>query len=529
MSGTKILLWSKPPVIWSYGIAVLLVIAVAIISLWPSFHLQTAPASLFLCAILFGAWFGGAGPGLLATAISATVFYYYFLPPVYTFAAKPEEIPRFIVFFVAALFVWTLSAAQNSATESLRRARDGLKEIVQELQNTNEALQAESRERKSAEESLRRTDGYLAEAQRLSHTGSWASIPARGEIRYLSEECYRVLGFDPHGEQPHYEAFFQRIHMDDQAKVREAVETAGREKVEFELDYRIVHPGGEIRDIHVVGHPVLSPSDDLVEFVGTVIDITERKRTEIERERLRQALADLAHINRVTTMGELTASLAHEVNQPIAAAVTNANTCLRWLTRDLPDLEEAREAAMRIVKDGTRAAEIIKRVRQLFQKGTPQRELVDVNEVIRDMAVLFRSEATRHNVVIRTGLAADLPQVRVDRVQLQQVLMNLMMNAIDAMKDVDGTRELDIKSERTEDEQLLLCVSDTGGGLSPHQADQIFNAFFTTKAHGTGMGLRISRSIVESHGGRLWAGGNSPRGASFYVSLPTKVEEHELP
>jgi PAS domain S-box-containing protein len=452
---------------------------------------------------------------LLATTISATLFYYYFLPPVHTFAAKPEEIPRFVVFFVAALFVWTLSAAQNSATESLRRARDDLKATVQELQKTNEALHAESLERKYAEESLRRTDGYLAEAQRLSHTGSWASIPARGEIRYLSEECYRVLGFDPHGEQPRYEAFFQRIHLDDQARVREAVETAGREKVEFELDYRIVHPGGEIRDIHVVGHPVLSPSDDCVEFVGTVIDITDRNRAEIERERLRQALTDLAHINRVTTMGELTASLAHEVNQPIAAAVTNANTCLRWLSRDQPDLGEAREAAMRIVKDGTRAAEIIKRVRLLFEKGTAQRELVEVNEVIRGMIALFRSEATRYNVSIRTGLAADLPQVMVDRVQLQQVLMNLMMNAIDAMKDEDGTRELDIKSERTEDEQLLLSVSDTGAGLPPQQADQIFNAFFTTKAHGTGMGLRISRSIVESHGGRLWAGGNSPRGESF--------------
>src|SRR6202043_3876468 len=166
---------------------------------------------------------------------------------------------------------------------------------------------------------------------------------------------------------------------------------------------------------------------------------------------------------------------------------------------------------------------------QLFQKGTPQRELVDVNEVIRGMILLFRNEATRYNVLIRTGLAADLPKVMVDRVQLQQVFMNLMMNAIDAMKDVDGTRELDIKSERTEDEQLLLSVSDTGAGLPPQQEDQIFNAFFTTKAHGPGMGLRISRSIVESHGGRLWAGGNSPRGASFYVSLPTKVEEHELP
>jgi C4-dicarboxylate-specific signal transduction histidine kinase len=180
-----------------------------------------------------------------------------------------------------------------------------------------------------------------------------------------------------------------------------------------------------------------------------------------------------------------------------------------------------------IVKDGTRAAEIISRVRLLFQKGTPQRELVDVNEVIRGMIVLFRSEATRYNVFIRTELAAELPQVMGDRVQLQQVLMNLMMNAIDAMKDVDGIRELNIKSPRAENEHLLLSVSDTGSGLPPRQADQIFDAFFTMKAHGTGMELRISRSIVESHGGSLWGADNSSRGASFYVSLPTKVEAHE--
>jgi signal transduction histidine kinase len=202
---------------------------------------------------------------------------------------------------------------------------------------------------------------------------------------------------------------------------------------------------------------------------------------------------------------------------------------VRWLTRDQPDLEEARAAALRIVKDGTRAAEIISRIRLLFKKGTPQRELVDVNDIIREMIVLLRGEATRYSISIRTALATDLPEIMADRVQLQQVLMNLMMNAIDAMKDVDGTRELDIKSDRTEDEQLLLSVSDTGGGLPPQQADRIFNAFFTTKTNGTGMGLRISRSIAESHGGRLWAGDNSPRGASFYVSLPTKVEEHELP
>jgi C4-dicarboxylate-specific signal transduction histidine kinase len=255
--------------------------------------------------------------------------------------------------------------------------------------------------------------------------------------------------------------------------------------------------------------------------------VTERKRADEERERLRQAQTDLAHVNRVTTMGELTASLAHEVNQPIAAAITNANTCMRWLAADTPNLEEARAAAMRIVKDGTRAAEIIKRVRLLFKKGSPERELVDLNEVVRDMIVLLRSEATRYSISVRTKLAADLPEVVGDRVQLQQVLMNLMINGIDAMRDVDGTRELVVKSERGEYEQALVSVSDTGVGLPQQQADQIFNAFFTTKSHGFGMGLRISRSIVESHGGRLWAAENSPRGASFYVTLPTKAEALE--
>jgi C4-dicarboxylate-specific signal transduction histidine kinase len=251
------------------------------------------------------------------------------------------------------------------------------------------------------------------------------------------------------------------------------------------------------------------------------MDITERKQAE---EALFRAQADLAHVNRVTTMGELTASLAHEVNQPIAAAVTNAKTCLRWLTREQPDLGEAREAAARIVKDGTRAAEIISRVRLLFMKGTPERGLVDVNEIIREMMVLLRGEATRYSISFRSELAADLPPVMGDRVQLQQVFMNLMVNGIDALKHVDGTREVTIQSERTEDEQILLSVSDTGMGLPVTQADQIFEAFFTTKVQGIGMGLSISRSIIESHGGRLWAGNNHPRGASFYVTLPTKIE-----
>jgi PAS domain S-box-containing protein len=898
MSRSNPLLWPKPPAIWSYGIAVLSVAAALIISRWPALHLGDAPVSLFLCAVILSAWFGGVGPGLLSTTLSALAFYYYFLPPAYSLEAKPEEIPRLIVFMLSALFVGALSIAQRNATESLRRARDDLKARVQEIQQTNEALQSESRERiqienrlrrseaylaeaqrlthtgsfgwsvqsgevrwsdetfrifecdpktkptlevilqrthpedvafvkqtigrasqeqkdfdfehrllmqdgsikyvrvvghavkdkageiefvgalmditsakeaedqtrliidtvpaqlwtetpegvvdfvnrrwvdytgmtleqavgwgwtnmvhpddiervlskwrtlisegkpreiesrlrrsdgtyrwflsrcyplvdrsghilgwygsdtdihdrkvaeeklrqsetylaeaqrltktgswaykaggsplywseetfrmwgfdpqqgtpdretvlqrihpedretvrergenavrtktdwydefrivlsngtvkhihaighlvfsangelievvgthvdvtesKRAEEALRRSEGYLAEAQRLSQTGSWAS--RIGEIRYLSEECYRVLGFDPHGGQPPYETFFQRIHPDDQAKFREAIETAERDKADFELNYRFVRPGGELRDIHVIGHPVLRPSGDHVEFVGTVMDVTERKRAEEERERLRQAQADLARVNRVTTMGELTASLAHEVNQPIAAAVTNAKTCLRWLTRDQPDVVEARAAAMRIVNDGTRAAEIIKRIRLLFKKGISERELVDINEVIQEMVVLLRGEAMQNSIILHTELEADTPRVMADRVQLQQVLMNLMMNSIDAMKDVVGTRELAIRSKRAENDQVLVSVNDTGVGLPPQQADQVFEAFFTTKPHGTGMGLAISRSIVESHGGRLWAANNSPRGASFCFALPANAEAKE--
>jgi C4-dicarboxylate-specific signal transduction histidine kinase len=258
--------------------------------------------------------------------------------------------------------------------------------------------------------------------------------------------------------------------------------------------------------------------------LASIVSVSERKRAE---EALRRAREDLAHVNRVTTMGELTASLAHEVNQPIAAAVTNANACLRWLTADPPNLEEARASALSIVKDGMRASEIISRIRLLFKKGSPQREPVDVNEIIREMIVLLRSEVTRHSISVRAELAADLPRVMGDRVQLQQVMMNLITNSIDAMKDVNGRRELAIKSQRAEHGQLTVCVSDTGVGLPPQQADQIFSAFFTTKPHGTGMGLSISRSIVASHSGRLWAADNSSRGASFHLILPTKVAAHE--
>jgi PAS domain S-box-containing protein len=376
-------------------------------------------------------------------------------------------------------------------------------------------------ERKRAENALRQTEAYLEEAQRLSHTGSWAWNVARRENVHWSQEHYRLFGLDPKSDSPSFETAYQRIHPEDRATFNQAVEQAIRERADFEVDFRTVLPDGSTKYVHSVGHPVFSASGELVEFVGTGMDVTERRQAEKERERLRQVQADLAHINRATTMGELTASLAHEINQPIAAAVTDARTCLRWLAREQPDIGEARETAARMVKAVTRAADIISRLRQLFKKGTPQTNLVNMSDVIEEMVVLLRSEASRYSVSILTDLSADLPRVVADRVQLQQVLMNLMLNGIEAMQDTHGAGQLTIKCLMAEDGQLLISVSDTGVGLPPEQADQIFNAFFSTKVQGTGMGLSISRSIVESHGGRLWATSNSERGATFHFTLPT--------
>jgi PAS domain S-box-containing protein len=339
-------------------------------------------------------------------------------------------------------------------------------------------------------------------------------------IVYWNRGAEQLYGFsrkEAIGRSSH--ELLQSKHPQTMAGVEKTLERDG------EWTGELTHTTRDGRKIIVESrHVLMSETDGRRLVLETNRDITDRKRAEAE---LREAMADLAHVSRVTTMGELTASLAHEVNQPITAAVTNANTCVRWLAGDTPNIDEARDAAIRSAKDGTRAAEIISRIRLLFKKGITERELVDVNEVIREMVVLLRGEATRYSVSIRTDLATDLPQLMADRVQLQQVMLNLIMNSIDAMKDVDGTRELTIKSQRAENEQLLMSVSDSGVGLPPQQAGEIFNAFFTTKLQGTGLGLSISRSIIESHSGRLWAADNPPRGASFCFTLPTKVEAPE--
>jgi PAS domain S-box-containing protein len=247
-------------------------------------------------------------------------------------------------------------------------------------------------------------------------------------------------------------------------------------------------------------------------------DISDRVRSEEQRERLRLLEADLAHMNRVTMLSELGASLSHELNQPITGAITSADACLRWLAHEPPDLERARAATLRVKKDGTRAAEIISRLRAFYKKGAPpNREPVNIHEIVNEMVVLLRNEAKRHSVTIRSELPAELPNILADRVPLQQVFMNLMLNAIEAMQHTGG--ELTIRSQRSDD-MLLISISDTGVGLPPDGADQIFDAFFTTKPQGTGMGLAITRSIVEAHGGRLWAGPNTERGATFHFTMP---------
>ena len=289
-------------------------------------------------------------------------------------------------------------------------------------------------ERKRVEGALKRSETYLAEAQRLTHTGSCAIDGTSREILYWSEEMFRLFAFDPQQGLPLWDQWVQRIHAEDRDKFKMDADRTFLEKVHCDVEFRTVTPDGSVKQIHGIGHPVLSPSGELVQVVGTMIDVTERTRADEARERLRQLEADLAHMNRVSTIGELTASLAHELKQPIGAAVTNAEVCVRLLDRAQPDIGEAHEAALEMVKDARRAADIIDRVRSLYQKGSSELEAIEVNEVIGEMVVILQNEANRHSVTVRADLGEGIPAVVADRVQLQQLLLNLMLNGIEAIR-----------------------------------------------------------------------------------------------
>jgi len=372
-------------------------------------------------------------------------------------------------------------------------------DTAQRLQNLYESLQ-------SSEDRLRRVINTIP-----AHV--WSSLPD-GSVDFINQRLLESTGLSI--EALLGSGWQSIVHPDDRARYVDQWRSAMAAGEPVEIEARVWTAQRDYRWLLVRNVPLRDGHGAIVKWYGTGIDIEDRKRAE---DALRKTQADLAHANRVTTMGELCASLAHEINQPISGAITNASTCLRRLDREPPDLEGARAGASLIIRDANRAAEIINRVRMFFRKGVVTKERLDVNEVIQEMEILLHNEATQHSVSVQTKLAADLPLIVADRIQLQQVLMNLMINGIDAMKAVDGPRQLTLGTQNESNEQLLVSVQDTGVGLPPDQAGQIFNAFFTTKEHGTGMGLRISRTIIEAHGGRLWATDNYPRGASFHFTL----------
>ena len=378
-------------------------------------------------------------------------------------------------------------------------------------------------ERKKAEEAVRRSEALLAEGQRISHTGSWVWKPAIGEM-ISSKERFRIFGIDPEKTKPSFDVFWERVHPEDRPRFKEDLDSAIREKRDFDNEHRIVTPGGVIKHIHSVGHAVLNESGELAEFIGTTMDITDRKRAE---EALHEAREELARVARVTMMGELAASIAHEVNQPLAGVVTSANAGLNWLAKDPPNLLKTREAIERILRDGTRAGEVLNRIRTFLKKTPPTKSSVNLNQIMRDVVALAGGELRQKNIELSVELNPGLPAIMGDSIQLQQVLLNLIMNAIEAMSGITNRRKiLRIQSELGELDgkpAVSVKVGDTGVGFSTADTGRLFEAFHTTKPEGLGMGLWISRSIIEGHGGRLSAQSNDGPGAIFRILLPSET------
>ena len=366
---------------------------------------------------------------------------------------------------------------------------------------------------------LRRSEAFLAEAQRLSLTGSFSWRVATDEITW-SDQLYRIFEFDQ-GMPVTLELIGTRVHPEDMPLLHDMIERARCAGTDFEHEHRLLMPDQSIKYLHMVAHGTRD-EDGRLEYIGAVQDVTARRLSE---QALGKAQSELAHVARVTALTTLTASIAHEVNQPLSGIITNASTCLRMLAADPPDVDGARETARRTIRDGNRASDVIARVRALFTKKESATESVDLNEAAREVIALSLSELQRSRVILRPEFADDLPPVTGDRVQLQQVILNLLVNASDAMSGVDDRpRQMVIRTERDEGDRVRLTVRDAGVGLEPGGVDKLFEAFYTTKSGGMGIGLSVSRSIIESHHGRLWAAPNDGPGASFSFSIPCAPE-----
>lgn len=481
-----------------YGLALVSVAAaVGLAHAFLRFHLPQPFTAFALSAIAVTFWYAGTKPGVVAAVLSSIVRGYFFAPDTSTESRLLYD----LVFLVFALLMthvvrarYELEIRVAERTEDLTRSNENLRREIAE-RNQAEYLTSQVFESSPDGISIVGTD-YRYQRANPVYERNWGK-PVQSIVGMHVADVWGTELFERK-----LKPSLDRCFAGENVGFGDWFDNAlGRRY--FAISYSPLRSGAQqVEAALVITH-------DLTDY-------------SLASEALRHAQADLAHASRMTTMGELTASLAHEVNQPISAAVTYASTCVRWLTRSDPDLEEARQAALEVVRNAKRAADLIGHIRSISKKGDSKRELVDVNEVIQEIIALLRNEARRYSVSIRTELDTSLPMIMADSVQVQQVMMNLIMNSIDAMKDVGETRELSIRSQGAENQHLMISVSDTGVGLPPQHKGQIFNPFFTTKAHGIGLGLRISRSIVESHGGRLWATDNSQRGATFYFTLPNK-------
>ena len=468
--------------------------------------LQAAPpVSLFLCAIIVVAWFAGLGPALLVCALSVLAFGYFYLLPLNSLTLASRDLPRIVLFGIASLVIAAVSAAQRKTAASLGRARDALQDAVSELETVNAELRRENAEREAAEVALRRSEAYLDHAQQLSRTGSFARNIATGDLVW-SKEIYRMLGIDPSVE-PSLDLVMARAGRDATSCAspvsRFSISELGRPvqgAQRLDVEHRWVMPDGSIKQLHIRARRVSYGAGE-EEMVGAVMDVTEARQAQ---EALAEAQAQLAHANRVATLGALAASIAHDVNQPLAAIVANCEANLRWLDRPAPQLEMIREGLEQTIADAERASSVVNRIRALARKDSSEHRLTDLNAVVDDVVRLVQREIAAHQVALRLELAPGLPAVLGDRVQLQQLIINLVINGIQAMAGIDGRpRRLTIRSERDESGEVRLSVEDSGNGIDPANANRLFDAFYTTKSGGMGLGLSICRSIVEAHAPHL--------------------------
>jgi PAS domain S-box-containing protein len=517
--------WSEPPAVVRYAVAVLVVGVALGIARWMEASFVGAPVSLFSCAVLLSGWFGGFGPGFLAAALAVAGFEYEFLIPMHSLTIAPNELPRFAVFSTFIFLLALLSGAQHKVTQSLRRARDELDGAVRKLTQTNAALRIENAERERAEKELRDSEQRFRDFAETGSDWLWETGPDHRFTR-ISDHL-KIAGVEPEARvgQTRWQFGFSA----GAEREKWIAHIAAHELREPFRDfvYSLMRPDGSTMYVKTSGRPVFDDRGQFLGYRGTGSDITAEVQGREAERALRQAQTELAHVTRVTTVGELTASIVHEVNQPLAAIATNGEAALRFLQRTEPDLQEVHEALVGMIGDSRRASDVIQRVRALCRKSDLQLVPLNVGELIDDSLLLMQREIRDHRVSLRQDLTSALPPVLGDRVQLQQVIINLVLNAMEAMASVtDRPRDLTIRAGPDGD-QVLVAIQDSGTGIDPDRIDRLFGSFYTTKPGGLGMGLSICRSIIEAHGGKLWASPNVGSGATFQFTLqpaPTSQE-----